>query len=118
MPSFQLATAFYAFVFIGLNDGAFGILIPSYQQYYGRDKTGFVIPFSTATGGYLLSALSSGLLRERLGQRLFLALGGAILLTMMAIMAGAPPWAAVVALTALGSFGVGVVDTGVNSYVA
>src|SRR5207244_592177 len=55
---------------------------------------------------------------ERLGQHAFLALSGATLLAQMAIMASAPPWVFVVALAALGSFGLGLVDTGLNSYIA
>src|SRR5437762_2424012 len=104
MLLFQLALAFAAFVFIGLNDGAYGVLLPGFQQHYALDKGGVGSLFIAGTTGFLLAAFSSGPLRERLGQRLFLTAGGAASLGAMAVLASAPPWAAVLALIGLSSF--------------
>jgi fucose permease len=113
-----LGIAFFAFIFIGTNDGINGVLLPSFQQHYTLDKSGVSTLFFGGTCGYLIAAFTSGLMRERLGQRLFLSLGGACLLVGMAIMTTAPPWIAVLLTFALLGFGVAIVDAGLNSYVA
>jgi fucose permease len=113
-----LGIAFFAFIFIGTNDGINGVLLPSFQQFYTLDKSGVSTLFFAGTCGYLVAAFTSGLMREHLGQRLFLSLGGACLLIGMAIMTTAPPWLGVLLTISLLGFGVAIVDAGLNSYVA
>ena len=105
-------------MFIGMNDGAVGVLLPSLQQHYGLDKRTVSFLFFSGTCGYLLAAFTSGLLVEWLGRRLFLTLGGVALVAGMTTVATVPPWLLVLlALLVLG-FGVAIVDAGLNAYVA
>ncbi len=113
-----LGIAFFAFIFIGTNDGIGGVLLPSFQHHYLLDKSGVSTLFFSGTCGYLLSAFLSGPLRERLGQRLFLTIGCLCLLGGMAVMTTAPPWLVVLGTLGVIGFGVGSVDAGLNSYVA
>lgn len=113
-----LGIAFFAFIYIGTNDGINGVLLPSFQQHYTLDKSGVSTLFFAGTCGYLLSAFLSGPLREWLGLRLFLTGGATCLLVGMAVMTTAPPWLVVLGTLAVTGFGVGTVDAGLNSYVA
>jgi fucose permease len=113
-----IGVAFAALMFIGMNDGGVGVLLPSLQQHYGLDKRTVSFLFFSGTCGYLLAAFTSGLLVEWLGRRLFLTLGGVALVTGMTTIATIPPWLLVLlALLVLG-FGVAIVDAGLNAYVA
>jgi fucose permease len=114
----QIGVAFAALMFIGTNDGAVGVLLPSLQEHYILDKRTVSFLFFAGTCGYLMAAFSSGLLVEWLGRRLFLMLGGAALSVGMLTIATVPSWIVVLlALVALG-FGVAIVDAGLNAYVA
>ncbi len=114
----QIALAFFAFILIGANDGAVGVLLPSIRTHYNVDKATVALLFLGGTAGYLIAAFTSGLLVEKLGLRRFLMVGvisfalGALVMSLM------PPFAVVIlTLMALG-FGVGTIDAGLNSYVA
>src|SRR6266550_1492759 len=71
----QVGLAFFAFILIGSNDGALGVLIPSIQAHYSVNKAPVALLFLSATLGYLVAAFNSGLLGENLGNRRFLILG-------------------------------------------
>jgi fucose permease len=75
LAELQVGLAFIAFVFIGANDGAFGVLIPSLRMHYGVDKATIGLLFLVQSIGYLVAAFTSGLLIEKLGNRRFLMLG-------------------------------------------
>ena len=113
-----LGIAFFAFIYIGTNDGINGVLLPSFQQHYTLDKSGVSTLFFSGTLGYLIAAFASGPMRERLGLRRLLLLGGVCLLADMGIMATAPPWLLVLLVFSIGGFGIAIVDAGLNSYVA
>jgi fucose permease len=113
-----IAVAFAALMFIGMNDGAVGVLLPSLQQHYGLDKRTVSFLFFSGTCGYLLAAFTSGLLVEWLGRRLFLTLGGVALVAGMTTAASVPPWLLVLAALLVLGFGVAIVDAGLNAYVA
>src|SRR5689334_1908865 len=70
--------AYLAFVLIGANDGAFGVILPSLEGFYRIDKSTVSIMFIFGTAGYLTAAFTSGLLVERLGTHRFLTLGAGI----------------------------------------
>ena len=114
----QVGLSFFAFVLIGANDGALGVLLPSLQEHYSVDKSTVSLLFVAGTAGYLVAAFTSGLLTHKLGVRAFLALGGA------AFVAGALPFAlglpfvVVLASLLLLGFGVAIIDAGLNSFVA
>jgi fucose permease len=75
LAELQVGLAFFSFVLIGANDGAFGVLIPSLQMHYGVDKTTIGLLFLVQSVGYLVAAFSCGLLVDKLGNRRFLLLG-------------------------------------------
>lgn len=114
----QIAVAFAALMFIGMNDGAVGVLLPSLQQHYVLDKRTVSFLFFSGTCGYLMAAFSSGLLVEWLGRRLFLSLGGVALVAGMLTISTVPSWIVVLLALVMLGFGVAIVDAGLNAYIA
>jgi len=114
----QLGIAFFAFILIGANDGATGVLIPSLRAQYGIDKATVGLLFLFAVLGYLIAAFNSGPLVGKLGVRLFLLLGVGSFLTSAVVLSTIPPFGvALLMLLPLG-FGGAILDAGLNAYIA
>ena len=114
----RIGLSFFAFILIGANDGAVGILLPSIIAHYSIDKATAGLLFPAATLGYLIAAFSSGLLLERLGRRNLLALGAGGLMLGAAIYSTMPPFAALFPVLFCIGFGVAILDAGLNAYIA
>jgi len=114
----QVWLAFVAFILIGAIDAAVGVLLPSMRAFYSVDRATVSLLFVSSTCGYLVSAFSSGLLVERLGTRVFMMAGPAIL-TVAAITASfTPPFVVLMGGFLLSGFGLGLIDAGLNAHVA
>ena len=114
----QLGLAFLAFILIGANDGAVGVLLPSLQAFYRVDKATIALLFLASTAGYLSAAVTSGALVERWGLRRFLLLGTSSFLSAVALLTLHPPFLLVLGVLLLLGFGVAVLDAGLNTYIA
>ncbi len=114
----QIGLSFLAFILIGINDGAIGVLLPSLQRHYSVDKATVGLVFIAGTAGYLVSAFTSGLLTQKLGTRLFLALGAATFLLGAAAYALMLPFPLLLGMVLVFGFGLAIIDTGLNSHVA
>lgn len=114
----QVALAFLAFILIGINDGAFGVLIPSISAHYQINKATLSLLFLASTAGYFLESLNNGFLMAKLGIRSFLLLGLALLAVSMGTLALMPPFAVMLGLFLPIGFGVAILDAGLNSYIA
>lgn len=114
----QIALAFFAFIVIGANDGAVGVLLPSLQTHYHVDKATISLFFLAGTTGYLVAAFISGLLIDKLGEKLALALGAAAFLMGVTSFALMLPFQVVLAMLLPLGFGVAIIDAGLNSYIA
>jgi fucose permease len=114
----QIGLAFFSFILIGANDGAFGVLIPGIQAHYGIDKATVGLLFLASTLGYLIAAFNTGLLVQKLGNRRFLVLGAfSFLLGALALGFMLPFDIVLVTMLMLG-FGVAIIDAGLNAYIA
>lgn len=114
----RLPLAFGAFILIGLNDGVVGVLLPSVITHYHISTATVGLLFPASALGYLLAALTSGGLLERLGRRAFLASGAGVWAVGALVFATLPPFAALLpALFAMG-FGMAILDAGLNAYIA
>jgi len=114
----QVGLAFAAFILIGANDGAVGVLIPSLRAYYRVDKATIGLLFLAGTVGYLLSAFNSGPLVEKLGPRRFLMVGAASFLLGVATLSLMPPFGVALLAVLVIGFGAGIIDAGLNAYIA
>ena len=117
-PRLQVALAFFAFILIGANDGAIGVLLPSMIAHYQVNKGTIGLLFLSMAIGFIVSAFNSGLLVAKLGLRLFLMLGAALMLLTMCIISLAPPFLVLLILFLPLGFGVAIIDAGLNAYIA
>src|SRR5437016_6913876 len=113
-----MALCYIAFVLIGANDGALGVLLPSLRAHYNVDKATIGLLFLSATLGYLVAAFNSGLLVERLGYRSFLMLGAACFLLGVVVLSLVPPFIMVLVILLPLGFGIALIDAGLNAYIA
>ena len=118
LPRLPVALSFASFILIGASDGANGVLIPSLQTQYGIDKGTLSLVFLSGTAGYLSAAFSSGPLVAALGLRRLLLLAGATFALGAGIMSLTPPFLALIPGLLLIGFGAGILDAGLNAYIA
>src|SRR6266516_2188310 len=118
LAELQVGLAFFAFILIGLNDGALGVLIPSLRTYYGVDKATIGLLFLFQTIGYLIVAFNSGLLVERLGNRRFLMLGVVSFLFGVVALSLMLPFKVILIMMLPLGFGIAIIDAGLNTYIA
>jgi fucose permease len=114
----RVGLAFFAFILIGAMDAALGVLLPSLRSHYSIDKATVGLLFVSGTFGYLVAAFTSGLLVDKLGLRLFMPLGPIIVVLGAITIAFTPPFPALMGGFLLTGIGVGLIDAGLNSYVA
>lgn len=106
------------FSFIGIQDGALGVLLPSLQRAYGLSMSGVGVVFIAAMAGYLVAATLTGPLLARLGPRAFLTAGSLAVLLGFGLVVVAPPWPVVVGALAVAGVGTAMLDAGLNAHVA
>lgn len=66
---YRIFAVFYAFVVVGLNDAAYGALIPYLEKYYNLKYTIVSLIFLSPFVGYTLAAFSVSTIHMKLGQR-------------------------------------------------
>ncbi len=118
VPFMHLALAFIAFILIGSNDGALGVLIPSMRASYHIDAITLSWLFLASSIGYLSASFNNGLLMAKLGERRFLLLSLAIFCLGATLYGLRPPYAFFLCAGAIVGFGVGMIDAGLNAYIA
>ncbi len=114
----QLGTAFFGFVLIGVASGAWGVLLPSLSAYYNVDKSVVGLLFFASAVGYFLSALSTGFLTAKLGQRWYLVTGTATFMLCCMLLALKPSFALVLFIRLFQGMATGILETGLNLFVA
>ncbi len=117
-PRLQLALAYFAFILIGANDGAVGVLLPSMITHYHVEKGTIGLLFLSMAIGFIASAFMSGLLVAKLGPRLFLMLGAVLMLATMLTISLEPPFPGLLAIFLPLGFGVAIIDAGLNANIA
>lgn len=114
----QIIVAFAAFIFIGLNDGAIGVLIPGIQAHYSINKAIVSLLFLGSSFGYLAAAFNSGFMVAKLGIRRYLALSFVLICCSTLGISLAPPFPVLALLLIPIGFGLAMLDAGLNAYVA
>jgi fucose permease len=113
-----IGVSFFAFILIGINDGAVGVLLPGMQTTYHVGKDTLSLLFLAGSFGYLTASFNNGLLLDTLGNRRFLLLGTLLMGLGFALLSSRPPFALLlVGIVPIG-FGCAMLDAGLNSYIA
>lgn len=116
-PQAAIGLAFFGMTLIGLNGGANGVILPGLGAFYHVGDAVIGLLFLVSSLGYFLSALSCGLLAERLGLRWLLGLGIVItLLGMICFVLQLPFVLLLFGRLCLG-LGFGIIETGFNIYI-
>src|SRR4051794_16761754 len=92
--------AYAAFVLVGVNTGAAGVLLAAQIRDYDVDKAVIGLGFGTSSAGFLLAGSTVGGLVPRLGPRPALLTGGGAFLPPSLILPARPPLVAFLLLQA------------------
>lgn len=113
-----LALAYVAFVTLGLPAGLLGVAWPTLRAEFGLPLDAIGLLFISNTAGYLLSSAFIARLIRRFGigpLLIFACVASAVSLAGTPL---APAWLLIIALGAIGGFGSGIMDAGLNTYLA
>lgn len=113
----QLGLIFAAYVFVGLNSGGFGVILPYLSSSYGLDKSTTGLLFLAGAGGYVTAAFVSSWLSLRLGLRYFLVAGLGLFGLGSLFLALQFPFGLVLVGRLLLGLSMAVLETGGNFYV-
>jgi fucose permease len=113
-----IALSFYAFIAIGIAEGGLGVLLPSILQTYQLTPATVTALFITQVGGYMVAALTSSLLSSRLSLARMLVLASIFLTSAVSLYAFTTHWTIMVASGLLLGLGIGLIDAGINTYIA
>ncbi|KAL1955161.1 hypothetical protein VTO42DRAFT_8976 [Malbranchea cinnamomea] len=107
----------YSFVILGINDGAYGALIPYLEEYYNISYTVVSLVFLSPLLGYVTSALTNNMVHMNFGQRgIAILSSGAHLIAYIVIFLH-PPYPVLVVVFILAGFGNGLADCAWNAWV-
>jgi fucose permease len=110
--------SFAAFVLVGINSGAGGVLLPAQMSSYHVDQATIGIMFFTGSAGFALAGLATGSLLHRLGIRHTLALAAVIYVAAELCQAVRPPFEVFLAAQLVCGFGLGILESVLNVYLA
>lgn len=116
--SIVVLLAYLTFIGLGLTSGLLGLAWPSIQAEFNMplDAAGWVLVAGTV--GYLSASFITGQLSFRLGSGPMFLLGALLAMAGLFGFAGSPVWLVLIVSWLVNGFGTGLVDAGLNSYVA
>ncbi|CAK7264924.1 hypothetical protein SEPCBS119000_001241 [Sporothrix epigloea] len=117
MNMFRFFFTLYAFIIMGMNDGAIGALLPYIEKYYNVSYTVISCVFLASFAGYLFSALANNLIHHRFGQLGVAVLGSAGRLVGYIPMMLHPPFFVLPIFMIFPGLGNGVDDSAWNAWV-
>ncbi|MBV9386524.1 MAG: MFS transporter [Chroococcidiopsidaceae cyanobacterium CP_BM_ER_R8_30] len=113
-----IALAFYAFIAIGIAEGGLGVLLPSILQTYHLTPATVTALFLSQMTGYIIAAMTSSLLSSLMGLARMLLLAAIVLTSALIMYAITPHWFVMVACGILLGLGIGLIDAGINTFIA
>ncbi|MBV9380094.1 MAG: MFS transporter [Streptosporangiaceae bacterium] len=109
--------SYVTFVFIGINAGVNGVLLPAQMAGYGVDRATIGITFFTGSAGFVLAGLCTGALVNRFGVRIALVTGGGAYVLAGLYLATRPPFGAFVLVLLVVGFAIGILESVLNVYL-
>ena len=114
----SIVLAYIGFIALGLSMGMLGVAWPSIQNTFGLPLDAVGILLLTSTGGSVLASSISGRLIVRLGTGWLLVLSSIAACLGLVGQAIAPQWWIMILVTVLAGVGAGLIDSGLNIYIA
>jgi fucose permease len=113
----RVFATFYSFIILGLNDAAYGALIPYLEEYYKISYIVISLVFLGPVAGYIGSAATNNLIHMHFGRRGVAALCAGSHLIAYAVIAVHPPYPVLVVVFVLAGYGNGLADSGWNAWI-
>lgn len=113
-----LILSYIAFVALGLPVSLMGVAWPTLRTEFALPLEAVGLLFISSTLGYLVSSTLIARLISRFGIGALLIISGLLSAISFIGYTLAPAWSMIIALGALGGFGSGVMDAGLNTYLA
>jgi fucose permease len=113
-----ITLAFYAFISIGIAEGGLGVLLPSILVAYNLTPATVTALFLSQISGYVVAALTSSLLSHRIGLTRMILLAAISVTSALCVYAITTHWAVMVATGTLLGLGIGLIDAGINTFIA
>jgi hypothetical protein len=111
----RVFAAFWSLLVMGMNDSAYGAIIPYLGTYYRLEYTLVSLIFLSPFVGYTLSALLNNLIHEKFGQRGVAIICSSCHLIAYVIACVHPPYPVLVVVYMLAGFGNGLGDAAWNA---
>jgi fucose permease len=110
--------SYAAFIVVGINVGATGVLLLAQMGDYGVSRAVIGISLFAGSAGFVLAGLHSGTLIARLGMRgtLVMGAGGCVLAQLS--LATRPPFAVFMAVQLVIGYASGILESALNSHLA
>jgi MFS family permease len=115
--AFRVSAVYCSFFVFGLNDGAYGALLPSLETYYRLSYTVVSLIFLSPLIGYTIASLLNSTIHINFGLRGVAILATCSHITAYAVISAHPPYPAVVVMYAIAGFGNGLIDGGWNAWI-
>ena len=114
---YRVLCTFWSFIIMGMNDAAYGALIPYLESYYNLKYTVVALVFLSPFVGYNVAALLNNTIHLRLGQRGVAFMGPVCHLLAYIINAVHPPYPVLVISFMLAGLGNGLEDSAWNAWL-
>jgi fucose permease len=113
-----LALAYVAFIGLGLPSSLLGVAWPTLRAELGLPLDALGLLLISSTIGYLTSSFIIARLISRFGIGLLLVYSSLLSAVAFIGYTIAPTWAAIIIMALIGGFGSGLMDAGLNTYLA
>src|SRR5512138_2339623 len=113
-----LMLAYIAFIALGLPVSLMGVAWPTLRLEYGLPLDALGLLFFSSTAGYLVSTFIIARLISRFGIGPLLVFSTVLSAAAFVGYAVAPSWPIIILMGAIAGFGSGVMDAGLNTYLA
>jgi fucose permease len=113
-----VTVAFLTFIGIGMSAGLLGLAWPSIQKQFELPLDAVSILYLFSTISYTLSSFLIGRLMARFGSGTTLLAGAVVMSLCLFGVATSSTWALIIAFSTLSGLGNGVIDAGLNMYMA
>jgi fucose permease len=110
--------SYLAFIFVGINAAAGGVLVLAQMSDYGVGRAIIGITFITGSAGFVLGSLHSGPLIHRLGVRIALLTGCGTFIVAGLYLATRPPLGALIAVQLVTGYAAGILESVLSAYIA
>jgi len=113
----RVASAFWCFIVLGMNDAAYGALIPYLEIYYSISYTVVSLVFLSPFVGYFTASLTNSIIHTRLGQRGIAIIAPSCKIVAYVIVCVHPPYPVLVVVYLIAGFGAGLEDAAWNAWI-